>query len=207
MSTQPSLIILLHGVGSSGENLARLGDIWLEMLPGAAVAAPDAPFAFDGGGGHQWFSIAGVSESNRAQRVEAARTAFDDTLNAVLERRGFSGRLDQVALVGFSQGAIMALDALASGRWPVRAVVAFAGRLATAEPLSPPPGSAALLVHGDADRVIPAAETLLAAATLRRHGVEVESQIEAGVDHTISPEGALKAADFLSRRLSIPVQA
>jgi phospholipase/carboxylesterase len=207
MSTHPSLIILLHGVGSSGENLVHLGDIWLEMLPGSAFVAPDAPFAFDGGAGFQWFSISGVTEANRAERIKASRAAFDATLRALIEQHGFAQKLDQVALVGFSQGAIMALDALASGRWPVRAVVAFAGRLATAEPLSPPPGSAALLVHGDADQVIPAEATRQAAAALLRHGVEVESHIEADVDHTISPEGALMAADFLSRRLAIPVQA
>lgn len=207
MSIHPSLIILLHGVGSNGEDLAHLGDIWLEMLPGSAIVAPDAPFAFDGGSGYQWFSIAGVTEANRAERIRASRAAFDATLNAQIEQQGFAGKLGQVALVGFSQGAIMALDALASGRWPVRAVVAFAGRLATAEPLAPPPGSAALLIHGAADRVIPAAETLLAASTLQRHGVEVESHVEAAVDHTISPEGALTAAAFLSRRLAIPVQA
>jgi phospholipase/carboxylesterase len=208
MSIHPSLIILLHGVGSNGDDLAHLGDIWLEMLPRSAVVAPDAPFPFNGGSsGYQWFSIAGVTPANRPQRIRAARAAFDATLTALIEEQGFAGKLDQVALVGFSQGAIMALDALASGRWPVRAVVAFAGRLATEEPLSPPPGSAALLVHGEADRMIPASETVAAAATLQRHGVEVESHIEPGVDHTISPDGALMAAAFLARRLAIPVQA
>ncbi len=207
MTTQPSLIVLLHGVGSSGGDLVPLEDIWREMLPGSVFAAPDAPFAFDGGKGFQWFSIAGVTEANRFERIKASRAAFDAALGALIEQHGFSGKLDQVALVGFSQGAIMALDALASGRWPVRAIVAFAGRLATPAPLAPPAGSAALLIHGEADRVIPPIETLLAAAVLRDQGVEVESHVEPGVDHTISPEGALMAADFLSRRLAIPVQA
>jgi phospholipase/carboxylesterase len=207
MSSSPSLIILLHGVGSSGDNLVHLEDIWLEMLPGSAIVAPDAPFAFDGGAGFQWFSVAGITATDRPERIAASRGAFDATLRAVVQQHGFSGKLDQIALVGFSQGAIMALDALASGRWPVRAVVAFAGRLASPSPLSPPAGSAALFIHGEADRVIPASESLEAAAVLREHGVEVETHIEPNVDHTISIEGALKAADFLSRRLAIPIQA
>lgn len=200
------LIILLHGVGSSGDDLVHLGDIWLEMLPGTIVVTPDAPFAFDAGPGRQWFSISGVTPENRPERIRLSRTAFDATLQDLVDHHGFSEKLEQVALAGFSQGAIMALDALASGRWPVRAVVSFAGRLATPGPLAPPAGSAALLIHGEADQVIPAAESRSAAVLLRDHGVEVESHIEPDVDHTISAEGALLAADFLSRRLAIPAQ-
>ena len=195
-----SLIILLHGVGSNGGDLMHLGDIWREMLPGAVLAAPDAPFAFDAGGtGRQWFSVAGVTAQNRGGRIVAARTAFDATLRDVIDRHGFSQTPGRVALAGFSQGGIMALDALASGRWPL-AVVAFSARLATPDPLAPATGSAALLVHGEDDRIIPARESEAAAERLDREGVETELFIEPGLDHTISPEGVMKAADFLARR-------
>ncbi|QEN89311.1 phospholipase [Labrys sp. KNU-23] len=198
-----SLIILLHGVGSNGGDLMHLGDIWREMLPGAVLAAPDAPFAFDAGGiGRQWFSVAGVTAHNRGGRIVAARAAFDATLRDVIDRHGFSERPGRVALAGFSQGGIMALDALASGRWPL-AVVAFSARLATPAALAPASGSAALLVHGGDDRIIPARESHAAAERLDRAGVHTELFIEPGLDHTISPEGAMKAADFLARRLGI----
>ena len=201
-----SLIILLHGVGSNGGDLMHLGDIWREMLPGAVLAAPDAPFAFDAGVGRQWFSVAGVTAQNRGARIAAARPAFDATLRDVIDRHGFSQAPGRVALAGFSQGGIMALDALASGRWPL-AVVAFSARLATPDPLAPPAGSAALLIHGEADRIIPARESEAAAERLDRAGVETELFLEPGLDHTISAEGVMKAADFLARRLGTQVQA
>lgn len=126
-----SLVILLHGVGSRGADLAQLANLWTEQLPDTAFAAPDAHFAFDQGGfGRQWFSVRGVTAANRPARVADARAAFDATVTAAIAEAGLAGRPERIAFVGFSQGAIMALDALASGRWPLGAVVAFAGRLA-----------------------------------------------------------------------------
>lgn len=198
------LIILLHGLGSNGDDLLHLGDVWREILPGAAVAAPDAPFACEAGPGRQWFGVAGGSEEDRRRSVEAARAAFDAVLQGVIDGHGFAERPASVALAGFSQGATMALDALATGRWPF-AVVAFSARLTTSAPLTPAAGSAALLVHGEADKVVPARESVRAADRLRAAGVETELSIEPGLDHTISAEGAMKAADFLARRFGGPV--
>jgi phospholipase/carboxylesterase len=201
VSSRDSLVILLHGVGANGRDLAQLAGGLRSYLPQTHFAAPDAPGRFDEGPGRQWFSMAGVSQANRPQRVEAARADFDQIVSAELAHVGLADQLDRVALVGFSQGAIMALDAIASGRWPVAAVVAFSGRLASPAPLAPPSGARALLVHGEADTVIPSDETLAAAATLRQAGVQVEARIYPGLGHAISPEGIALAGAFLSDRL------
>jgi phospholipase/carboxylesterase len=191
------LLVFLHGVGSSGADLAPLAESWRSALPTAAFATPDAPTPFDrGGAGRQWFSIAGVTEADRAERIAAARAGFDRTVAAAVAAQGLEGRLDRVALIGFSQGAIMALDALAGGRWPVGAIVAFAGRLAAA-PAGAATATPALLVHGAADPVIPAAETLLAAEALRAAGVAAQSLVLPGVGHMIAPAGAAAALRFL----------
>jgi len=197
MTAPASLVVFLHGVGSSGRDLAPLAESWRAALPGAAFALPDAPAPFERGPGRQWFSIAGVTDANRAPRIAAARAAFDATLRAIVVAQGFEGRLDRVALVGFSQGAIMALDALASGRWPVGAVIAYAGRLG-APASDPARATPVLLVHGAADPVIPAAETNRAAAALAAAGVAVESLILPGIGHAIAPEGAAAGLRFLA---------
>lgn len=194
------LVILLHGVGSNGADLAGLGNVWAGALPNTGFAAPDGPDRFNAG--FQWFSIVGVTEDNRPARVEAARPAFDAILTRIIAEHGFADRLGRVALVGFSQGSIMALDALASGRWAVGAIVAFSGRLASPAPLSPAVGTLLLLVHGDADRVMPAAESTRAATTLSALGVRTEALILPGVGHTISGEGAASAVEFLVKTLA-----
>jgi phospholipase/carboxylesterase len=197
-----SLVIMLHGVGSSGNDLAPLADAWKTNLPGAVFVSPNGPSPSSFGSGYQWFSVAGVTEENRSGRIKEARPSFDAVISAIVAENGFSGRLDRVALVGFSQGTIMALDAIASGRWPVGTVVGFSGRLASPLPLQPALHTPVLLVHGSADPVIPASETSKAGATLQALGVKVETLTLPGLPHTISAEGAAKAGSFLAETMT-----
>ncbi len=197
-----SLIVFLHGVGSRGADLMPIAQVLRPALQQAAFAAPDGPFAFDSGGpGRQWFSVSGVTEANRSQRIVAARPAFDDIVRGAIEQHGLAARLDRVVLVGFSQGSIMALDAIVSGRWPVGAVVAYSGRLASPRPFVR--GSTqVLLVHGGADPVIPAANSTEAAATLRETGFDAHTHNLPGVGHTITPQGVQLGADFIAKALA-----
>lgn len=192
------LVILLHGVGSNGADLATLADAWRRVLPNADFEAPDAPLPAGRGPGRQWFGVNGVTEANRPERVVAAREGFDKTLGDVIAAHGLVGQPKRIALVGFSQGSIMALDAFASGRWPVAAIVAFSGRLASPEPLTPAEGTRVLLIHGDADPVMPMSESIRASTALKALGVDAACRILPGVGHTISHEGASIAGSFLA---------
>lgn len=195
-----SLVILLHGVGSSGADTLGLRQALSSALPETKFVAPDAPGRFSGG--YQWFCVTGVTEENRPVRVAAARPSFDAILSDIIGREGFAARLDRVALVGFSQGSIMALDAIASGRWPVAGVVAFSGRLASPEPLEPARNSRLLLVHGTQDQIMPVDQAIAAEAKLLAAGIAVTSIIQPGLGHSISPEGIAKAAEFLGDLLA-----
>lgn len=193
------LVILLHGVGSNGANMAVLGRALAHALPGFAFESPDAPH---GSGPHrEWFSVIGVTEANRPGRVVAARPGFDAVVATLIEQHGYSNALDRVALLGFSQGSIMALDALASGRWAVGAVVAFSGRLASPPPLAPATGTPLLLVHGDADPIMPSGESIRAAEQLEAAGVRARIAIEPGLGHQVSNAGLAEAARFLDEML------
>ena len=192
------LVILLHGVGAHGSSLAWMADHL--PLPGAAFAAPDAPFAFDqapGGPARQWFSVTGVTAANRPDRVAAARDPFDAVLSDAIAAHGLTGHPDRVALVGFSQGAIMALDAAATGRWSFGAVVAFSGRLATRPPLTPA-GTPVLIAHGRQDTVIPATEAEAAHAALTAAGTHPDLILEDGVGHAPGPQGMARARTLLA---------
>jgi len=202
-STPESLVILLHGVGADGANLVPLGEALEDFLPDALFASPDALDPFDGGGpGRQWFSILGVNDANRTERIERARAGFDRVLAREIERAGLVGRLDRVALFGFSQGAMLSLDALVDGRWPVAAVVAASGRLST--PVGPKPASATpvLILHGAWDDVIPAAEADRARRVLEGAGFEVEAHVYPALGHGVSPEGLRAAGRFLAKSLA-----
>ena len=145
-----------------------------------------------------------MTDQNRPERIAAARPAFDQVIQAQLERHGFAGRLDRVVFVGFSQGSMMLLDAVVSGRWPIAAGVAFSGRLASPAPFEPSYGTRLLLVHGSADTVVPAGEMEQARRGLTAAGLDVESRLIPGLGHTISTEGFATAWSFIASVLSAP---
>lgn len=196
-----ALVIFLHGVGSNGDDLAVLGQHWASLLPDVAFASPNAPYPFEHAMGYQWFSLTGITPENRPARVRQARAAFDETLQQLMAQHGMADAWDKVILVGFSQGSIMALDALASGRYPLAGVVAFSGRLSFEGALTPNPQTPALLIHGKVDDVIPFSESESAVARLQAAGVTVEARYEAATGHTISSQGAMQAAAFIAQCL------
>lgn len=174
-----------------------LASSWRTQLPEALFAAPDAPFHHRYG--HQWFS----TEDNplAPERITSARVAFDALVTDIAQREGFGDALKKIAFVGVSQGAIMALDAVASGRWTVGALVSFSGLLAPQTLSSAAKDTPVLLVHGKADTTIPPMASTLAAAQLEAAGFKVELDIEPGLGHTISSVGAEKALNFLKQSL------
>lgn len=185
------LLILLHGVGAHGTSIRWMAD-HLALPAGVAVEAPDAPYPFDqapAGPGRQWFSVSGVTAQNRADRIAAARDGFDTTLRGIVQQHGLEDRLDRVALMGFSQGAIMALDAVATGRWPVGPVLAFSGRFVPPAPLHAP-AMPVLIAHGSHDPVIPVAEAQAAHQALAGSELVIDPQ----VGHAPGPLGMAAAA-------------
>lgn len=196
-----SLVILLHGVAAFGYDLDPLAGVLRRSLPGAAVIAPDAPFAYELGPGRQWYSLEGVTPENRLERIQAARPAFDALIGSLVAAQGLENRLERVALVGFSQGATLAFDAMARGRWPVGALALLSGRFVTPAPFLPAHTTPVLLVHGSADGAVPPEETRRAAVMLQGAGMMVQSHILRGVGHTISPTGMKLTRRFLRERL------
>lgn len=192
------VVILLHGVGSNGKDLSALGEFWKPTLPDTLFLSPDAPFHFDQGGeGFQWFSLTGVTTENRPQRIVEARKSFDETMSRIFSVQGIDPNKDKVVFVGFSQGSIMSLDALVSGRYPLAGIVAFSGRLSSPQPFEKSYDTPVFLVHGKNDAVIPWSESEKAKVQLMDLGFAVESRYEDHTQHTISPEGAMAAAEFI----------
>jgi len=109
--TSNSLVILPHGIGGSGASLAPVAASWRAAMNGTVFTSPDAPFAY-AVSGHQWFGADG--RELEPDRVAQTRAAFDKVIGHVLHRADFENRLNKVAFVGVSQGAITALDAVGS---------------------------------------------------------------------------------------------
>jgi phospholipase/carboxylesterase len=190
----PQLILLFHGVGSAPAAMLPLARRMAAEWPTAFVVCVQAPLPGDGGQGWQWFSVQGIDEANRPARVAEAMPGF---LATVEHWQRESGAPPEVtALVGFSQGAIMALEATAQPRLIAGRVVALSGRYATT-PHLPPPHTTLHFVHGKTDPVIHYGFTVSAAETLVAAGADLTADVLPNLGHAIDD----RVAELLIERL------
>lgn len=197
-----SLVILLHGLGADGDDLIQLAPYWAERLPTTEFVSPHAPFPCDMAPyGRQWFSLQDRDPRSVLAGVEAAAPILDAFIDASLEARGLPD--SALALVGFSQGTMMSLFVAPRRKAAIAAVVGYSGSLiggdslATACRARPP----VLLVHGEADPIVPFAAMGAAEAALRGAGIDVTTEARPGLPHSIDEAGLTKGGGFLASRL------
>jgi phospholipase/carboxylesterase len=182
------LYLLFHGVGSSAEAMAPLAHRLVREYPQAAVLCVNAPEAYDAvigdTAGRQWFSIRRLDDANRPRRIEAALPAFIATIRALQTR--FEMAWERTALAGFSQGAVMALEAVQAEPRLAGRVLAFSGRHARA-PTHVPADTTVHLFHGMADTVMPPAAAVDSAQTLMGLGGDVTADVLPGIAHELHP--------------------
>ena len=195
--TPHSLIVCLHGVGADAASLHPFGEMIQSANPTSAVVIPDAPHRFDlGGPGCQWFSVHGVTNANRAERIAATLPWLDAFIQA--ECRRWSLTSHDVGVCGFSQGAMMAL-ALAGRNHPLRAIASIAGRVAAPAIMKSDSSPEIFLSHGESDPVVPFACLSEAYRAFELGGWAVTQLPVSGLGHTIAPTQAEAIGKFLAR--------
>jgi len=200
------LVVLLHGYGADGNDLIGLAPVLAPLMPDVAFHAPNAPHPCEGNPfGYQWFGISRLDPQVAAAGVRAAAPFVDQFLDDTLVRYGLDE--SRTALVGFSQGTMMALHVGLRRAKALAGIVGFSGMLAAPEALeqeirSRPP---VLLLHGDSDEMLPHVLTERAAEVLRRHGVQTGMHIAAGLGHGIDDTELGLAARFLLDALKLPL--
>lgn len=185
-----ALVILLHGLGADGNDLIALAPHLAQGAPAAAFVSPHAPFPCDMAPfGRQWFSLQNRAPDAVLGGLRAAALHLDAFIDAELARHGLGD--DRLALIGFSQGTMMALHVGLRRPRPCAAILGFSGALVGPETLpdeiaSRPP---VLLVHGDADEIVPFQALAAAEAALRAQEVPVRSVSRPGLGHGIDQVG------------------
>ncbi len=187
-----SLVVFVHGYGADGNDMIGLATPLAQLLPDTAFAAPDGPEPCPGAS-RQWFAIADLDPHVMQQGVVAATPALQAFIEAELRRLALPP--SRLALVGFSQGTMMALPLGLSALKPA-AIIGFSGVLTGA--VSPaadfPP---VFLSHGSADPVIPPEALFATAAMLGAAGVRVQWHLSLGVGHGIDDGALALGANFL----------
>jgi phospholipase/carboxylesterase len=206
------LVIFLHGYGADGNDLIALGKQWQALMPDAAFVAPHAPEPCgQAPTGRQWFPLTMRDVGERWRGVTAARPRLDAFIDAELARHNLDE--SKLALVGFSQGTMMALHVGLRRKRAPAAILGYSGMLVGPEHLNeatardagtkPPP---ILLVHGNEDDLIPAEAMFAAGEDLAKANIPCEWHLSAGVGHGIDGPGLLHGGLFLATcfRLKLP---
>ena len=188
------LMLLFHGVGATAQDLVPLGRVLAAEFPDAFVVSIAAPLPAESGGGRQWFSVHGITEESRPERVAAALPAFAETVARWQKDAGVG--TDAVALIGFSQGGIMALESTRDRPALAGRVVSIAGRFAQL-PAAPNLATTVHMFHGKADPVIPYGFTVEAAKHLVAIGADVTADVLPHIGHQVNDE----IAELLIERL------
>ena len=205
--TARQLVVFLHGYGADGNDLIEIGRAWAALLPDAAFVSPHAPRPCGQAPvGREWFPLTFRDPNERWIGVNAAAPALDAFLDAELQQRNLAP--SALALVGFSQGTMLALHVGLRRAGAPAAIVGFSGMLVVPETVDPDTFAgeirskpSVLLVHGDADDLIPVQAIFHAAQGLAALEVPVQWHISPGIGHGIDQEGLRQGAEFIARRL------
>ncbi|WP_292527778.1 phospholipase [Methylocystis sp.] len=205
------LVVFLHGYGADGADLIEIGRQWRAFLPDADFVAPHAPDRCAASPtGRQWFPLTMRDPEERWRGCVAARPMLDAFLDAELDRRGFDDKA--LALVGFSQGTMMALHTGLRRKRAPRAILGYSGvyvlgpAQADEAPLAYEKPPAVLLAHGEEDEMIPVEALLMSANALADSGVPTQWHLSARLGHGIDETGLIHGALFLAQSFGVAVE-
>ena len=199
------LFFFFHGLGASANDLLPLAQFFRNAVPQGAYLLPEGVQPFEGGGpGRQWFSFAGISNDNRLQRIQEVLPIMQGLIHRAQAR--FALTSSQTTLIGFSQGAILALEYTAQIDGNIAQVLAFSGRYALL-PSKPPTATCIHLLHGQQDLVIEVHYAKRAYERLTQLGAPVSLDIDPVMGHGISPSMLNQAIRHWTKEMSQPTTA
>ncbi len=198
-----SLVVLLHGYGSNGQDLIGLAPEYAAELPDTLFISPDAPFPCEAGFGYQWFSLQSFTPIAMQAGAETAMPILNNFLDDLLKEYDIAPA--KLALVGFSQGTMMSLYEAPRRSAPIAGVLGYSGALLGGEALIGKPNVSKCpihLIHGDYDTVVPVAAFYHATTTLKMAGFDVTGSVTNGLPHSIDQKGINDGAAFLKKILA-----
>lgn len=212
--TGDPVVVLLHGFGAPGDDLVSLGGALAPAVPGARFVFLEAPLelGFQYLGGRAWWHIdlearmrrqaAGVFDTKEdPEGLASARAHVVASVRAILKELAPT----KLVLGGFSQGAMLSLDAALRSDLPLAGLVFLSGTHlaedAWAPALASRKGLPVFATHGRRDPILPFPVSERLARQLGEAGLDV-TFLAFDDGHGIPPQLLPELRRFLARVLA-----
>jgi phospholipase/carboxylesterase len=197
------LILFLHGVGADGNNLIDIANVLAPHFPNAYFLSPNAPFPYDmAPSGYQWFQYRDISEENLLKGLNKAMPYLNEFVDHQLKR--FNLTEQDLAVIGFSQGSMIALHTFPRRTKPIALIAGLSGTIVAPHLLEKELNSkpSILLMHGEKDQVVPVKFMKLSSQALKNLDFNIKTHIYPNLEHSINQEEIVEIIKELKEKFS-----
>ncbi len=196
------VIILCHGYGGDGKDISMLALNWKRFLPDAVFLCPNAPEVCKiNPNGYQWFDL----ESDKEDIILAKSIIAEKKLSLFIDLvlKSYNLKPNNLALVGFSQGCMIAIQVGLKKIEKINCVIGYSGKIINKEDLSNNINSKPkiLLMHGDKDTIVSPMHILEAKDYLNNYDLKIKTKIFKNCEHDIPVEGISLGLEFLKKNI------
>ena len=195
-------IILFHGYGGDGKDISMLSLNWKRHLPNTVFICPDGhePCTLNPSG-FQWFDLSRDNSDYILKQSIRSESIIKKFIDQVKQEFNLSNK--QICLSGFSQGCMMSLNVGLTSQEKFSSIVGFSGKIIDQNNLKLriKNSTNTLLIHGDADQVVPSTHLLEAKDFLIRNNIEVETLLIKNCDHHIPIEASSTALNYILKKI------
>ncbi len=195
-------IILLHGYGGDGKDISMLSLNWKRHMPNTVFVCPNGhePCAINPSG-YQWFDLTKEDTDYILEQSIKAEEVLKKFINQIKQEFKLSN--NQICLSGFSQGCMMSLNVGLTVEEKFSCIVGFSGKIINQKNLKNriKNNTETLLIHGEADQIVPSTYLLEAKDFLIRNNVEVDTLLIKNCDHHIPIEASSTALNFILKKI------
>ena len=201
-SSPKNAVILCHGYGGDGNDISILANYWKNFLPDTMFVCPDAPEVCKvNPSGFQWFDLMDQTDDEILSKSLIAEKKLDNFINEVTSQNKLS--LNDIALVGFSQGCMISLQTALKKRDKIKCLIGYSGKILNIKHLNQNINSKPeiFLMHGDKDAVVPINFLLEAKEFFNKNNYLIQTKIFKNCEHRIPTEGSSLGLEFLKKNL------
>ncbi|MBD1134193.1 serine esterase [Pelagibacterales bacterium SAG-MED48] len=195
-------VILLHGYGGDGKDISMLSLNWKRHMPNTVFICPNGHEVCQiNPSGFQWFDLTKDDPDYILKQSIKAENKIQKFINEI--KQEFNLTNDKICLAGFSQGCMLSLNVGLITEEKFSCIVGFSGKIIDQNNLKGRVKnfSDVLLIHGDADQVVPSTYLLEAKDFLIRNGINVQTLLIKNCDHHIPMEASSTALNYILKKI------